>query len=82
MDNGGNYNQAFQTYMNDIVTAIQNTAPTTSSGFRHLGYEYTLSQFASYPISGSNIGYAGHWYPYGDTVMSDFTTAFNNTWKP
>ena len=42
----------------------------------------TLSQFVNYPISGSNIGYAGHWYPYGDTNMSDFTSNFNNNWKP
>jgi len=76
------HNQAFQTYMNDIVNAIRNTGADNVIWVPALGYSTTLSQFASYPISGSNIGYCGHWYPYGDTNMNDFNNSFTNNWKP
>jgi Cellulase (glycosyl hydrolase family 5)/Ricin-type beta-trefoil lectin domain-like/Secretion system C-terminal sorting domain len=76
------HNQAFQTYMQDIVNAIRNTGANNVTWVSSLCWSTTMSQFVDYPISGSNIGYLGHWYPYGDTNMSNFTNNFNSNWKP
>jgi hypothetical protein len=76
------HNQAFQTYMQDIANAIRNMGADNVIWIPALGWETTMSQFVNYPISGNNIAYVGHWYPYGDTVMSDFQNNFTNNWKP
>ena len=73
--------QAVQVYFQDIVNAIRAT------GFRNiiwvpgLIWQTRLQNFAKYPISGTNIGYAGHWYPVGENNVQNIINRFNNDWK-
>jgi len=76
------HNKAFQTYMQDIVNAIRNTGANNVTWVPSLGWQTSMSQFVNYPISGNDIGYVGHWYPYGDSNMSNFTNSFKTNWKP
>lgn len=76
------FNHAFQIYMQDICNAIRNTGANNVIWVPSLAWDSSLWQFVNYPISGNNIGYVGHWYPFGDFNANDFTSNFNNNWKP
>jgi hypothetical protein len=76
------YDKAYQTYMNDIVSAIRNTGADNVIWVPGMVWQARLSMFANYPISGSNIGYSGHKYPNGhddcnDADWSDWNTCAN-----
>lgn len=76
------FNAAFQTYMQDICNAIRGTGANNMIWVPSLAWDGTLWQFVKYPISGNNIGYIGHWYPFGDFNSNDFISHFNSQWKP
>jgi hypothetical protein len=65
---------AVQTYFQDIVNAIRATGANNVIWIPGLIWQDRLLNFATYPISGSNIGYAGHMYPFGE----DDPTPINN----
>jgi len=74
------YWQALTNFMNPIVTAIRNTGADNVIWIPGLGWQGEYQGFATYPVSGTNIGYAGHFYPaYGNA--HDNATAVQNLWN-
>jgi len=78
---GTEYDIAMQTYMQDIVDAIRGTGANNIIWVPGLIWQGRLQNFASYPISGINIGYAGHRYPIGANDASEIINNFNSDWK-
>ena len=75
------YDHAYQIYMNAVVSAIRNTGANNVIWVPGLSWSTQLAMFASYPISGNNIGYAGHWYPEGNDNPASIQSGFTNSWK-
>lgn len=74
------YWQALTNFMNPIVTTIRNTGADNMIWIPGLGYQGEYQGFATYPVTGSNVGYAGHFYPaYGN--VHDNATAVQNLWN-
>jgi hypothetical protein len=74
------YWQALTNFMQPIVTTIRNTGADNMIWIPGLGYQGEYQGFATYPVTGTNIGYAGHFYPaYGN--VHDNATAVQNLWN-
>jgi hypothetical protein len=74
------YWSALTSFMQPIVTAIRNTGANNIIWIPGLGYQGEYQGFATYPVTGTNIGYAGHFYPaYGN--VHDNATAVQNLWN-
>jgi hypothetical protein len=77
------YWQAIQSFMQPIVNAIRNTGANNIILVPALSYESDITGWASYPISGSNIGYSAHLYPGWWNVTADNPTPYlTGYWKP
>ncbi len=73
---------AMQTYFQDIVDAIRATGFNNVIWVPGLIWQDRLLNFATYPISGGNIGYAGHMYPFGeDNPVPINERLVNSGWK-
>jgi hypothetical protein len=58
---------ALTNFMQPIVTAIRDTGANNVIWVPGLGYQGEYQGFATSPVTGLNIGYAGHFYPaYGN----------------
>ncbi len=72
---------AVQTYFQDIVNAIRGTGANNIIWVPGLIWQQRLQNFATYPISGTNIGYAGHRYPLGANEAQEIIDNFNSDFK-
>jgi hypothetical protein len=79
--NSDAHDRATQAYFQDIVNAIRGTGANNIVWVPGLVWQARLKNFATYPISGSNIGYAGHKYPIGANDAAEITSNFNSDWK-
>ena len=76
------HDRAVQTYFQDIVDAIRATGFDNVIWVPGLIWQDRLMNFAKYPISGGNIGYAGHMYPFGANNVDEINNRFvNSGWK-
>ena len=75
------HDKAVQTYFQDIVDTIRGTGADNIVWVPGLIWQARLQNFAKYPISGKNIGYAGHKYPIGANNVQEITNGFNSDWK-
>jgi endoglucanase len=76
----GPYWSALKGFMQPVVNAIRNTGADNIIWVPSLGWEGECQGFAQYPVTGSNVGYAGHFYPgYGN--VHDNQTAVQNLWN-
>lgn len=74
------YWQALRGWMQPVVDAIRNTGADNVIWVPTLGWQGEPQGWAQYPISGSNIGVAAHFYPgYGGGVHDD-AAAVQNLW--
>ncbi len=73
------HDKAVQTFFQDIADSIRATGADNVIWIPGLIWQDRLMNFATYPISGKNIGYAGHMYPFGandlDAINSRFVTS-------
>jgi len=79
------YWSALTNFMQPIVTAIRNTGADNVIWIPGLGYQGEYQGFATYPVTGSNIGYAAHFYPAYGNVHDNATAVqnlFNSNYKP
>ena len=75
--------QAIHNFMQPIVNAIRNTGATNIILVPSLSYESDDAAWASFPISGSNIGYGTHLYPgWFNGNVNDPTPLLNSAFKP
>jgi len=75
------HDKAVQTYFQDIVDSIRVTGADNIIWVPGLIWQARLQNFARYPISGKNIGYAGHRYPVGANNALEIINNFNSDWK-
>ncbi len=75
------HDKAISVYMQDIVDTIRATGAENIIWVPGLVWQAKLKSFAKYPITGTNIGYAGHRYPVGANDAEEITNSFNNDWK-
>jgi len=74
------YWAALKNFMQPVVNAIRNTGADNIVWVPSLGWEGQCQGFASNPVSGVNVAYAGHLYPgYGN--VHDNQTAVQNLWN-
>jgi len=83
-NNWGSGNSSYWTaltnFMQPIVTTIRNTGANNVIWIPGLGYQGEYQGFAAHPVTGTNIGYSGHFYPaYGN--VHDNATAVQNLWN-
>jgi hypothetical protein len=77
---GSSYFSALKNFMQPIVNAIRNTGADNVILVPSLGYQGQCQGFASYPVSGANIAYSGHYYP-GYNNVHDNTSAVQSYWN-
>ena len=75
------YDRAMQIFMQDICNSIRNTGANNIIWVPGLVWQARLQNFARFPISGNNIGYAGHRYPIGANDAAEIINNFNSDWK-
>jgi hypothetical protein len=76
------HDKAVQVYFQDIVNSIRGTGANNIIWVPGLIWQDRLMNFATYPISGNNIGYAGHMYPFGGDNPNDINNRFvSSGWK-
>jgi endoglucanase len=74
------YWTALKNFMQPVVNAIRNTGADNIIWVPSLGWEGECQGFASASVTGSNVAYAGHFYPaYGN--VHDNATAVQNQWN-
>lgn len=72
--------QALKNWMQPVVDTVRNTGADNVIWLPTLGWQGEPMGWAEYPISGSNIGVAAHYYPaYGG--VHDDATAVQNLWN-
>ncbi|MCC5613356.1 cellulase family glycosylhydrolase, partial [Nostoc sp. CHAB 5834] len=79
------YYQALANFMQPIVNAIRAQGADNVIWVPGLGWQGEYAGFATYPITGSNIGYAAHIYPaYGNVFNNASAVAnlWNSNYKP
>jgi hypothetical protein len=80
------YWKAMTNFMQPIVNAIRNTGATNIILVPSLCWQQDNSGWASYPISGLNVGYSAHLYPgWGNVGVNDtngINSYLNSTYKP
>ncbi len=59
-----------------LVNAVRGTGATNLVLVAGMNWGFDLSQIAQYPITGTNIVYDTHPYPYNDKMPSTWDTAF------
>ncbi|MFO1477221.1 MAG: DUF1593 domain-containing protein [Verrucomicrobiota bacterium] len=77
---GNAYFSALTNFMQPIVNAIRNAGDDHILVIPSLGWQGQCQGFANYPIQGTNIAYAGHFYP-GYNNIHDSGTAVTNFWN-
>jgi hypothetical protein len=75
------HDRAIQRFMQDICDTIRSTGANNIIWVPGLIWQGRLSNFAKYPVTGNNIGYAGHKYPFGENNLQNVINNFNNDWK-
>ena len=75
------HDKAVQTFFQPVVDAIRNAGANNIVWVPGLIWQQRLQNFAKYPISGKNIGYAGHKYPMGANNALEITLTFNSDMK-
>jgi hypothetical protein len=71
--------------MQPVVTAIRNTGADNVVWIPGLGYQGEYQGFPTYPVTGSNIGYAAHLYPAYGSVHNNAAAVqalWNSNYKP
>lgn len=79
------YWSALKNFMQPVVNDIRNTGADNVILVPPLGYSGECQGFASYPISGTNVGYIGHLYPgYGGVHnnAAAVQSLWNSNYKP
>ncbi len=76
------HDRAVQAFFQDIVDSIRATGANNIIWVPGLIWQDRLMNFATYPISGENIGYAGHMYPFGSNSLEETNNRFiSSGWK-
>lgn len=74
------YWAALRNFMQPVVTAIRNTGADNVVWIPGLGYQGEYQGFATYPVTGTNVGYAAHLYPAYGNVHNN-ASAVQNLWN-
>jgi hypothetical protein len=77
---GSAYFSALTNFMQPIVNAIRRTGDDHILLIPSLGWQGQCQGFANYPVLGTNIAYAGHFYP-GYNNIHDNGAAVTNFWN-
>lgn len=77
---GNTYFSALTNFMQPIVNAIRSAGDDHVLLIPSLGWQGQCQGFANYPIQGTNIAYAGHFYP-GYNGIHDSGIAVTNFWN-
>jgi endoglucanase len=64
--------------MQALVNAVRGAGANNLVLVGGMNWGYDLSQVGSYPLSGSNIVYDTHPYPYGDKLSNTWDASFGN----
>lgn len=64
--------------MQALVTAVRATGATNLAIVAGYNWGYDLSQLSAYPITGSNLMYDTHPYPYAGKMAAQWDAAFGN----
>lgn len=75
------HDRAIQRFMQDVADAIRGTGATNVIWIPGLIWQARLQNFATHPVEGFNIGYAGHWYPLGEDNPVNILNGWTNDWK-
>lgn len=79
------YYQALANFMQPIVNAIRAQGADNVIWIPGLGWQGEYAGFATYPVTGANIGYAAHVYPAYGNVHNNATAVanlWNSNYKP